>query len=222
MAGAGAPCFSGRPCSIVDPLDHRRRQCPRMQGVEAFATGCLADLRARGHLHGQSCKPLACGRDPVSAVHRVALHRARENVGALEEQVQVLRSPDGGCLRPIRLDRDDREAVLFDQPPRDRRPRAVKLRRAMRRFSEQDDATIGEAIERRPEIGVVEGRQSLGRLGSFPAACARATGQGCGLWLRDGRPRPSPARRSMARTRQAPSSSSSYSASLVRVILRRH
>ena len=88
MAGAGALCFSGRPCSIVDPLDHRRRQCPRMQGVEAFATGCLADLRARGHLHGQSCKPLACGRNPVSAVHRIALHRARENVGALEEQVK--------------------------------------------------------------------------------------------------------------------------------------
>jgi hypothetical protein len=50
-------------------------------------------------------------------------------------------------IRPISLDRDNREAVLLYQMPRDCRPRAVELGRAMARLAQENDASIGKAVE---------------------------------------------------------------------------
>ena len=65
---------------------------------------------------------------------------------------------DRGRVGPVGLDGDDGEAVLLDQPARDRRAGAVELRRAVARLAEQHDAAVGEAVEQLPERGIVEGR----------------------------------------------------------------
>ena len=48
---------------------------------------------------------------------------------------------------PIGLDRNDREAMMLDEMPRDRGASAVELGRAVARFAQQDYAAVREAIE---------------------------------------------------------------------------
>jgi hypothetical protein len=63
---------------------------------------------------------------------------------------------------PIRLDCHDSEAVPLNQPPRDRRPGPVEFRSAVRCFSEQHNAGLGEAVEEGAEPrGLRLGRQRL-------------------------------------------------------------
>ena len=72
---------------------------------------------------------------------------------------------DAGGVGPVGLDRDDREAVPLDQPPRDRRAGAVEFGRAVAGLAEQDDPRVGEAVEGLGEGGIVDVRQRLGGRG---------------------------------------------------------
>ena len=76
---------------------------------------------------------------------------------------------DAGGVGPVGLDRDDGEAVPLDQPPGDRRARAVELRGAVRRLAEQHHLGVGVAVEQRRE-GVVRRR--------WRAGARRGRGQG--------------------------------------------
>jgi hypothetical protein len=64
---------------------------------------------------------------------------------------------------PVGLDGDEAESVLLDQAPRDRRPGAIELARAVAGLAQQHDARVGEAIERTGEGWIVYVRQGLGR-----------------------------------------------------------
>src|SRR4051812_6896453 len=68
-------------------------------------------------------------------------------------------------IGPIRLDRNDRETVLLDEPAGDRRACPVELRRSMTCFAKQNDAPVGEPIEQLAEGLIVEIRKRLGRHG---------------------------------------------------------
>ena len=63
---------------------------------------------------------------------------------------------------------------MLYQPPRDGGAGAIAFRSAMARFAEQYDTGIGEAIEHRPEGGIVNiGQRSAPsriRLGSGPGS----------------------------------------------------
>ena len=56
------------------------------------------------------------------------------------------------CIGPVGFDRDDREAVLFDQSARDRRPGTIEFRRAMGRFAQKDDGGVGKAVKEGAKI----------------------------------------------------------------------
>ena len=65
-------------------------------------------------------------------------------------------------IGPIGLDRDDIEAVIDDQPLRDRGARPVEFRGAVRRLAEQHHAGIAEPIEEPAErLAVFRRRQWL-------------------------------------------------------------
>src|SRR3546814_9796924 len=59
---------------------------------------------------------------------------------------------DVGGVRPVRLDRNDVEAVMRDQLPGDGGAGAIEFGRAMRRFAEKDDARVSLTIEKRAEF----------------------------------------------------------------------
>src|SRR3546814_14783288 len=59
---------------------------------------------------------------------------------------------DVGGVRPVRLDRNDVEAVMRDQLPGDGGAGAIEFGRAMRRFAEKDDARVSITIEKRAEF----------------------------------------------------------------------
>ena len=62
----------------------------------------------------------------------------------------------GGDIGPIAFHRDDGEAVLGDEAPRDRGARGVKFMRPMAAFAEHDDALAGESIEDARELGILD------------------------------------------------------------------
>src|SRR5688500_1928158 len=55
-------------------------------------------------------------------------------------------------VRPVRLNRHDREPVALDELARDPRAHAVELRRAVRRFTEEDDARVAYALDKRAQL----------------------------------------------------------------------
>jgi len=69
---------------------------------------------------------------------------------------------DRGGIGPVGLDRDDREAMFLDQPPRDRGAGAVEFGRAMAGLAKQHHPRVGIAIEQAAEAGIVEAWQQLG------------------------------------------------------------
>src|SRR3546814_13921393 len=71
---------------------------------------------------------------------------------------------DVGGVRPVRLDRNDVEAVMRDQLPGDGGAGAIEFGRAMRRFAETDDARVSITIEKRAAfLGAFRRRQPHGR-----------------------------------------------------------
>ena len=67
-------------------------------------------------------------------------------------------------IGPVGLERDDAEAVPLDQPPGDRRARAIELRRAVAGLAEQHHAAVGIAVEALGEGGIVDVGQRFDRL----------------------------------------------------------
>ena len=154
--------------------------------------------------------PVDEGRDVGVAPHPGGKPLERRfGVGAWRPVAHV--AVDGGGVRPVRLDGDDGEAVLLDQPAGDRGAGAVEFRRAVARLAEQHDAAVGEAVEqlrrmpdrRSPGSGSAAARDHLRQAAR---ACVSGT-DGCSP--SGFRPPPSPARRSAARTATPPRSSSS-------------
>ena len=68
-------------------------------------------------------------------------------------------SVDARRIGPIGLDRDDGEAVLLDQAPRDRGAGAIEFRGAVGRLAEEHHLGIGEAIEHRAERFILADRR---------------------------------------------------------------
>lgn len=81
----------------------------------------------------------------------VAPHPGRET----GESVAIRRAPgqeahvpvDHRRVRPVRFERDDREAVVLDQTSRDLGPRFVELRRAVGGFAEKDEPRCPASVE---------------------------------------------------------------------------
>jgi hypothetical protein len=68
-------------------------------------------------------------------------------------------------IGPVGLERDDRKAVPFDQPPGDRGPCAIIFVRAVTCLAEEDDPGVGIAVEMGREARIVYVGQRLGRIG---------------------------------------------------------
>jgi hypothetical protein len=64
------------------------------------------------------------------------------------------RSVDGSCVRPVRLDGNDVEAVMYNQMPRDGCAGLIKLGRGMARLTEEHYVPIREPLEEGTE-GVI-------------------------------------------------------------------
>ena len=86
----------------------------------------------------------------------VAPHPGRET---LEDRAHLGRrgevadiAVDAGGVGPIGFDRDNAEAMIDDQAPRDRGAGAVEFRRAVRRLAEQHDLGVTKSIEKRAEF----------------------------------------------------------------------
>ena len=99
--------------------------------------------------------------------HRRCAHPGREAheaaqrfhcvpVGVAAANVTV----DPQRVGPIRLDRDGREPVLLDQPPRDRGTLAIKLMSSVRRLANEHDVGVAGQLE---DPGV--------RIGCFGGGC---------------------------------------------------
>lgn len=107
---------------------------------------------------------------PLDEIHHfaVAPHPGRETLERRVEAHALTSMSDIAVdcrrIRPIRLDRHDREPVFLDQAARDGCAGAVEFRRAVARLSEQHDPPPGKAIEKQPECRIVEIGQRLGRL----------------------------------------------------------
>ena len=121
-------------------------------------TGARTGLAITVMLAQPACERLDIG---------VAPHPGREapkgGLRVLSRRLVADVAVDRGGVGPVRLDRDDREAMLLDQPPRNRGARAVELRRTVARFAEQDDTGTGEPIERFAEGRVGGIRQRFRR-----------------------------------------------------------
>jgi hypothetical protein len=63
---------------------------------------------------------------------------------------------DRCCIGPVRLNRDNREIVGFDEMPGDGCPCPVEFRGTVARFTEQNDTSIGEAIEQPSKRRIVK------------------------------------------------------------------
>lgn len=67
-------------------------------------------------------------------------------------------------IRPVGLDGDDVEAMLFDQAPGDRHSGAIELAAAVACLAQQDDARVSVAVEQRCECRRIQVRQRFGVL----------------------------------------------------------
>ena len=64
---------------------------------------------------------------------------------------------------PVRLGGDGTEALLLDEPLRDRRPRLVELLRAMRTLADQDDPRVSDDLLKRLSGGTPAGASTAAR-----------------------------------------------------------
>ena len=85
---------------------------------------------------------------------------------------------DGGGIRPIRLDRDDGEAVVLDEVPSDGGTRLVEFAGAVARLPQQQHPAIREPIEQAAECRIVERGQRLCRFGDHLRQRLLARGAG--------------------------------------------
>ncbi len=153
---------------VVEIIDHRPHRAREIVEVEPVKAG-----------HGAGIAPFIVGAQPADegVDVGVAPHPGRE---ALESRLLALAlrpmpdiAVDIGRVGPVRLDRDDVEAVPLDQPPRDRRASAVEFGRAVARLAEQDEAGVAEPVEWRGEAGIIDLRQ---RLGGIAHQCRKRIG----------------------------------------------
>src|SRR5215217_5437055 len=69
----------------------------------------------------------------------------------------------GGRIGPVRLNGDDDEAVLLDQPMRNCGTSAVELGGAVAGLAQQHDPAVTKAVEQLPKCGI-KSRERLGSL----------------------------------------------------------
>ncbi|WP_292921269.1 hypothetical protein [Novosphingobium sp. SCN 63-17] len=86
-------------------------------------------------------------------------------------------SVDARDIGPITFHKDKIETMGFDQTPRNRGARGIKLMGSMGRLAKQDDSRIPKPVKCIGKIGSFDRRQNLARL-------AQPTGKGGGLRCR--------------------------------------
>src|SRR3954454_11724957 len=72
---------------------------------------------------------------------------------------------DGSRIGPVRLNGDNGEAVLLDQPTRNCSTSAVELGGAVAGLAQQHDPAVTKAVEPLPKCAIVKIRERLGSLG---------------------------------------------------------
>src|SRR5262249_40781477 len=96
---------------------------------------------------------------------------------------------DAVAVRPVALDRDEREPLLRDQPLADPSSPVVVLVRAVRRLAEQDAAGLADPLKERVEVGgspprprqVIDGGDQILAHGRILMAQSAATHHGQSL-----------------------------------------
>jgi hypothetical protein len=126
---------------------HRRVQAVQVEAVEPRACARRERVVVRAQPLDE-IDDVGVAPHPRREAAEVAERRRSARLGAHAANMAI----DAIGVRPVRLDCHCREALLDDQPLRDRRAQPVELVRAVRRLAQQHVVRIADQVEQRVEV----------------------------------------------------------------------